>query len=248
MEKIWNALEKFWNAIVENLAFLGVCLLVFLLVFFLAWGFERLNRRRSGAAPQAISRPRYIAVLGMCAATAALLMFLEVPLFFAPSFYKLDFSEIPVLVCAFAMGPTAGVLCEFLKVLLKLLFKGTTTAFVGDFSNFIIGCTLVLPASMLYCWRKTKKRAAVGLLLGTLCMTIFGSALNAFYLIPQYVRLFGLPLETIIGMGAAVNSAINSVSTLVLFAVVPFNLLKGAAVSIITLLIYKHIKPILIRS
>ena len=189
-------------------------------------------------------RPRnakYIAVCAMCAALAGLLMLLEIPVFFAPSFYKIDLSELPVLFCGFCLGPVAGVICEFVKVVIKLLLKGTTTAFVGDFANFAVGCALILPASIVYHLKKTKKGAVIALIVGTLCMTVFGSAFNAFYLLPKFSQLFGIPMDAIIGMGSAVNSAITSVWTLVLFAVAPLNLLKGAVVSLLTFALYKRV-------
>ena len=185
----------------------------------------------------------YIAIFSVL---AAVLMFFEVPLFFAPSFYEIDFSEVPVLISTFYLGPVAGVTTELLKIVLKLLLKGTSTAFVGDFANFVIGCSFVLPASILYHTKKSKGTAIGGMALGTACMTVFGSAFNAFYLIPTYSTLFGMPLEAIVGMGTAVNSSINSVTTLVLFAVVPFNLLKGVLVSIITFLLYKRVEKLLV--
>ena len=189
---------------------------------------------------------RTIVCVGMLAAISTILMLFEFPLpFIAPGFYELDFSEIPVLICAFAMGPVAGVATELCKVLLKLVLKGTTTAFVGDFANFVVGCSLVLPASIVYYIRKNKKMAIGGLALGTLIMTIFGSGFNALYLLPKFSELFGMPMDAIIGMGTAINSSIHSVWTLVFFAVVPFNILKGVVVSAITMLLYKHISPIL---
>lgn len=99
-------------------------------------------------------------------------MLLEIPLFFAPSFYKMDLSEIPVMICAFYLGPVSGVICEFIKVLLKLLLKGTTTNFVGDFANFAVGCSFVLPASILYHWHRSRKGAIAALLTGTAVMTV----------------------------------------------------------------------------
>ena len=173
---------------------------------------------------------------------------LDFPIPFAPSFYKMDFSEIPALIGAFAFGPVAAVMIEFCKIVLKLLFKGTSTAFVGDLANFIIGCSLLLPASIIYLFRKTKKNAVIGCVVGTLIMTVFGSAFNAVYLIPKFAQLYGLPLDSIIEMGHAINPAINSVTTLALFAVVPMNLLKGAAVSVVTVLVYKKLSPILHRA
>ncbi len=195
-------------------------------------------------------RPRnakYIAVCAMCAALAGLLMLLEIPVFFAPNFYKIDLSELPVLFCGFCLGPVAGVICEFIKVVIKLLLKGTTTAFVGDFANFAVGCALVLPASIIYYIKKTKRGAVISLIVGTVCMTVFGSAFNAFYLLPKFAQLFGIPMDAIIGMGSAVNSAITSVWTLVLFAVVPLNLLKGAVVSLLTFALYKRVSRAIFR-
>lgn len=190
-------------------------------------------------------RTRKIAVIGIFSAISGVLMYFELPLWFAPSFYELDISEVPVLICAFAYGPAAGVIAELCKVFVKLFLKGTSTAFVGDLANFIIGCSLILPASIIYHVKKTRKAAIIGMGTGTAVMTAFGSAFNAFYLIPTYVVLFGMPLETIIGMGTAVNKSITSVGTLVLFAVVPFNLLKGVVVSGITFLLYKQLSPII---
>ncbi len=130
-------------------------------------------------------------------------------------------------------------------MIIKLILKGTSTAFVGDFANFAVGCSFVLPASILYHSRPSRRRAIMGLALGTLVMTVFGSAFNAVYLLPKFAALFGMPLEVIVGMGTKVNAAITSVSTLVLFAVVPFNLLKGVVVSLLTMLLYKRISPLL---
>ena len=80
---------------------------------------------------------------------------------------------------------------------------------------------------------------------GTLIMTVFGSLFNAFYLLPAFSELYGLPLDEIVALGHQVNGSINSVSTLVLFAVVPFNLLKGAILTVLTMLLYKHISPLI---
>ena len=130
----------------ENLSFIGVCALVFAALLGLAYLFERtvchdLQRR---------SRSRNISYVAMFSALGGVLMLLEIPLFFAPGFYKMDLSELPVLMSAFYLGPVAGVVTELLKVLLKLLLKGTSTAFVGDFANFVVGCTFVLPAAVIY--------------------------------------------------------------------------------------------------
>lgn len=197
------------------------------------------------AHTQSRNKVRYIAQVGMLGAIATVLMLFEIPLPFAPSFYELDFSEVPVLIGCFTMGPLAGAAIELVKVLLNLVMNGTVTAGVGEAANFIIGCAFCLPAGMIYKKMHTRKGAAVGMTAGTLTMTIVGSVVNAFVLLPAYTVLMGIPLENLVGMGTAVNPAITSVSTLVLFAVVPFNLLKGVVVSLIVLLVYKKLSPIL---
>ena len=234
-------MEKLLQSAKENVGFLLVCALVFAGLFLVAWLFERLlvkNRKK-------FSDTHYIAYTAIFSTMAAVLMLLEIPLFFAPGFYKLDLSELPVMICSFYLGPVAGVVAEFIKVFLKLIFKGTGTAFVGDFANFAVGCTFVLPASILYHAKPSRKSALVGMIVGTLVMTVFGSAFNALYLIPKFAQLFHMELDKIVGMGTAVNGHITSVYTLVLYAVVPFNLLKGIIVSALTFLLYKRISPLM---
>jgi riboflavin transporter FmnP len=193
-----------------------------------------------------VTPAKRITIVAVCGAIATILHILDFPLpFLAPGFYKLDFSELPVLLCGFYLGPAAAVACEALKILLKLLLQGTSTAFVGDLANFAVGCSLVLPAVIIYHIYKTKKSAILGLAVGTLCLTIFGSLFNAVYLLPKFAQLYGMPLESIIGMGAKINPAISNISTFVLLAVAPLNLIKGTMVSILTMLLYKKVaKPL----
>ena len=162
-----------------------------------------------------------------------------------PAFYGLDLSEIPVLVGTFAMGPLAGVIIEGVKILVKLVLKPTTTGFVGEFANICIGCALILPAGLIYKFRKTKQGAIMGMAVGTVCMATVGAVLNAVVMLPFYSNF--MPLESILAAGAAINPAIGSVWTFVLLAVAPFNLIKGALVSLITALIYKRISIIIHR-
>lgn len=234
-------MSAFLASVEENLVFLLVCLGVFAGLVLVAWLAEKLLIQH----PQRLSSAKSVAFIAIFSAIAAVLMFLEIPLFFAPSFYQIDLSEIPILICTFYLGPVSGVICEFLKVLLKLLLKGTSTAYVGDFANFALGCSMVLPASIVYHCRKSKRTAIWGLVIGSAVMTVFGSMFNAFYLIPKYVDLFGMPLDVIVGMGTEVNPAIHSLGTLVLFAVVPFNIVKGLIVSVLTKLLYKRVERLL---
>ena len=183
--------------------------------------------------------------IAILSAVSVVVMFFTFPLPFAPSFYKLDLSEIPVLVGGFAMGPIAALIIEALKNILNILIGGTTTAGVGEFANFCMGCALSIPASFLYKKHKSKKTAVVGLALGTVLLTIVGSLLNYFVLLPAYSYFMKMDLSVFVGMGTKVNASITDLKTLVIFAVVPFNLLKCVLVSIITLLIYKYISPLL---
>ena len=190
------------------------------------------------------SKVRTMAQVGMLSAIAVVLMLFEIPLPFAPAFYEIDFSEVPVLVGCFAMGPAAGVAIEFLKILLNFAINGTATAGVGEIANFLIGCSLVVPAALIYKFKKTRTGAIVGMAAGTVFMTALGWLLNAFVLLPTYAVAFGMPIDGLVQMGTAVNSAIDSLTTFVLFAVAPFNLLKGVLVSLIVFLIYKKISPV----
>ena len=188
---------------------------------------------------------RYITQIAAMSAIAGVLMMFEMPLWFAPGFYKMDLSDLPALIGGLAMGPLAGVIIEGIKVIISIILGGTTTFFVGEVSNFIIGCSFVVPAAFVYKYNRSRKGAYIGMTVGTLILASVGSAMNAFVLIPAYVKILELPMEQIVAMGTAVNPAITSLSTLVLFAVVPFNLLKGMLVSIITALIYKKIRIII---
>ncbi len=225
----------------DNLTFLLVCALIVAALGVLARVAEHFLPQKRRIAPA-----RRLTIVAMCGALAMILHLLDFPLLFlAPDFYRLDFSELPVLLCSFYLGPSAGVVCEAIKIILKLFIKGTTTAFVGDFANFVIGCSLVLPASICYHMHKTKRNAWIGLVLGTVTMTVFGSIFNAVYLLPKFAVLYGVPLDAIVSMGNTINGGIHSVSTLVLFSVVPLNLIKGTVVSALTLLLYKRVeKPL----
>ena len=236
-------MSKLWNDAKGNVTFVFVCIITFIAVVLLAKLLEKLvmkNGRRAAGA-------RYIAFVAMFSAIGGVLMLLEIPLFFAPSFYKMDLSELPVLLCSVYLGPVAGITAEFLKVFIKLLLKGTSTAFVGDYANFVVGCCYILPASAIYHAHKTKQNAVIGMAAGTLVMAVFGSVFNALYLIPKFAELFGMPIDVIVRMGTAVNSRIVSVPTLALYAVVPFNILKGVCDGILTFLLYKRLGRIFFR-
>ena len=189
-------------------------------------------------------RVREIAQIGMLSAIAVVLMLFEIPLPFAPSFYEIDFSEVPVLIGCFTMGPLAGAMIELVKILLNFLINGTATAGVGEIANFLIGCAFCVPAGIIYKKKRTRKGALIGMATGTVLMVAIGCVINAFVLLPVYATAFGMPIDALVGMGTAVNPHITSLTTFVMLAVAPFNLLKGVLVSLIVLLIYKKISSV----
>ena len=221
----------------ENLSFLIGCIAIVVILGVGSRGVERLLPQK-----RTVTVARRVTIIGTCAAIATVLHMLDFPLLFlAPGFYKLDFSEVPVLLCGFYLGPSATVACEGVKIILKLLFKGTSTAYVGDLANFVVGCSFVLPATIWYHAHKSKHSAIVGLVLGTACMAIFGSTFNAIYLLPKFAQLYGMPLDVIIAMGTEIWGGVKDVTTFAILCVAPLNVVKGAMVSVLTMLLYKRV-------
>lgn len=235
-----------WESVKENAQFVAEVLAIVLMLIVVALIVEKLAQKVRGVKEKILTT-RKVAMIGMFSAIAAVLMLFEFPVFFAPPFYELDFSELPILIGAYAFGPVAGLLMEFIKILLKLFMKGTSTAFVGDLANFAVGCSLILPASSIYCFVKKKKGAIWGCIIGTLTLTVFGTAFNAIYLIPAFSKLFGLPIEQILAMGSEVNPLMTegSLVSFVICCVAPMNLLKGTVASVLTMLLYKPLSPII---
>jgi riboflavin transporter FmnP len=234
------------ESVTQNVAYVLSFLAIIVVLFVTAVLLEKAAQKKNGInAP--VFNTRKVAMIGMFSAIAMILHLFDFPLPFAPGFYKLDFSELPILVGTFAFGPAAGVMMEFVKIMLKLMVKGTSTAFVGDLANFVIGCSFILPASVMYAFRKNKKSAVMACITGTLIMTVFGTAFNAVYLLPAFSKLYGIPLDQLLAMGTAVNplAGEGSIVGFVVACVAPLNLIKGASVSLVTLLIYKPLSPII---
>lgn len=239
-------MSKFISNIAENvtfvLEFLGIALAL-ILVAIIA---EKIIQKVNGEKSTKILTTRKMAMIGMFSAIAGVFMALiEFPIGIAPDFYKVDPSELPVLICGFAFGPVAGVLTELIKIIIKLMFRPTSTAFVGEFANFCVGCSMVLPATIIYHIKKKKSFAIAGCVVGTIVMTIFGTLFNAVYLLPAFSALYHTPMENLIAAGTAIHASIDDVFTFVAYCVAPLNLIKGAGVSVLTFLVYKPLSPIL---
>lgn len=239
-------MKELFTNVAENALYVTSFFGIIVALFVIAVLIEKAAQKSRGVK-EPIFHTRKVAVIGMFSAISAVLMLFEFPLPFAPSFYELDFSELPILIGAFAYGPAAGVMMEFIKILLKLFIKGTSTAFVGDLANFVVGCSLVLPASVIYAFRKNKKSAIIACIVGTLTITVFGTAFNAIYLLPAFAKMYHMPMDTLLAMGSEVNPLMTegSIVSFVIVCVAPMNLIKGLSDSIVTLLIYKPLSPIL---
>jgi len=186
-----------------------------------------------------------ITKIAILAAISAIVMLFEFPLWFAPGFYKLDLSEAIILMGGFAMGPVAAAVIELLKNLINIILNGTSTAFIGELANFITGCSFVVPASLIYRFYKNRKGALISLIVGSCSLAVVGSLMNYFVLIPAFSKFYHMPIDSIIEMGSAVNPLVADLKTLVVFAVAPFNLVKGVLCSVINLLLYKRLSGIL---
>lgn len=180
---------------------------------------------------------RTITVTALLAAVASVLMFINFALPLFPPFIKMDISDVPALIASFAIGPHAGVLVELIKNTINLTHS--STGGVGELANFSIGCAFVVPAGQLYRRNKTMRGAMIGLSAGLFCMTFVASVANYYVLIPLYSHF--VPLEAILGMYRAINPYANTLLRAILMSVVPFNLLKGALASVLTLCVYKRL-------
>lgn len=185
---------------------------------------------------------RRVTVTAMFAALASILMFFEMPLPFMPPFLKLDPSAVPILIGSFILGPAAGAAMVFIKAFVH--FFSSTTGGVGELADFIITSSFVVTAAIVYRRHHTRKGAVLACISGTVALAIVGVLANKFLLLPFYSTV--MPLEAIFKACAAVNPLIKDTNTYLMYGVLPFNLIKGIAVSLITFPVYKrmssHIK------
>ena len=187
-----------------------------------------------------------LTVAAMLSAVAFILMFIEFPIpMLIPSFVKMDFSDLPALLGAFALGPVYGVVISFMKNLLHIVIKGTSTACVGELSNFILGAIFSAVAGYIYKHHKSRKTAIIGAVAGAVAMGVLSVPSNYFVVYPAYVQFYHMPLEAILGMYQAIlPSADSLIKCLILFNL-PFTLVKGLLDAVLCMLIYKPLSPIL---
>ena len=184
---------------------------------------------------------RMITVTGILAAMGAVLMALEFPVPFMPSFVKFDFSELPALLATFSMGPVSGVLVCLVKNLIHLPFG--STGGVGELCNFLLGVCFVLPAGILYKLRKNRRAALIGSLGGAVAMALCSVPLNYFISYPVYTKF--LPLDAIIGMYQELLPGVNGLLQCLVIFNLPFTFVKGMIDTAVCFAVYKRISPII---
>lgn len=182
-----------------------------------------------------------LTMIAMFSAISAVLMVFEIQLPFSPSFVKFDFSDLPVMLGGFLIGPFAGGIIVFMKILLHFLLNGTTSFFVGDLSNLLLTLSFVLPASFIYQQKKTKKTTIQGLLVSIICTSLLAIIFNLFFFFPLYLKVLNLKMVDLINMIHVVNPLVKDVFTMIVFSLLPFNLFKYSIVSMITMLSYKKL-------
>lgn len=186
-----------------------------------------------------------IALIGILGGMAGILMLFRTPIPFMPPFMDFDLAQLPEIIGGFALGPIAAIFIVIVKILVKLALVGTGSMFTGELSNMMLSLAFVLPAILIYDRHKSKRSAQLGLLTGTLCSSIVAVVTNLLFIIPFYVALYGYTMDQIIDMCQSLNPMITNTLMLAIFGIVPFNLIKYGAASIITLLLYKKISPML---
>lgn len=172
-----------------------------------------------------------------------ILMFISLPIpGIFPDFLKIDISDVPAIFGGMSLGPIAG----FTIVLIKNLFQAmtaSTTAWIGEIANMLIGGSYVIIVSMAYRKRKDIRGLIIGFILGTIAMIIVGCLSNYYMLLPFYATV--MPIEAIINAGQIINPNIKDLASFVVWMIAPFNLIKAVLISAITLPLYKKMEVIL---
>lgn len=183
---------------------------------------------------------RRLTIAAMMGAIAFILMFLSFPTPLSP-FAELDFSALPELIGGFVLGPIGALEIITVKILLKLVFQGSSSMYTGELQAFLLSVSYILPAVLFYQKHRTKRGALIGIVLGAVASIIAAIITNIYIIFPFYMHLYGMNWQAIIDMCSALIPAIHDIPTLVLFSIVPFNLLSRSLTAAITFLVYKKL-------
>lgn len=183
---------------------------------------------------------QYLTRIAVLTALASILFLIEIPVV---AFYKLDLSNLPVLLGAFSMGPVPGLIILLLKSLIGMLHS--SSMYVGELADFIMGAAFVLPAALIYRRHKTRNTALIGMAVSTVVMIVVAVLVNWKLMIPFYMTAYGMPMEAVVGMATKAVPFVDTEWKLLLCVTAPFNLLKGVVLSALTFVLYKHLSPLL---
>lgn len=186
-----------------------------------------------------------ISIIALMSAISAILMYLDFQLPFAPQFLKFDLSEVPAIFTAYFLSPFSGTLVVLLKIIIRFIFKGSNTMFVGEIMSFVCGASYVLPASIIYRKFHTKKGALISLIVSIFIASVVAVIINKYVAFPMYGKLYGLTIEKIVSMTNKILPIVKNENTMFLYSVFPFNLVKYSIISLITFLIYKKMSAIM---
>ena len=204
-----------------------------------------MNKTQS-SNPQSISTTAKLTITAMFGALAALLMLFELPIFFTLPFIKLDFSDVPVILGAYMLGPLWGCVIGFIKIALNFVLNGTTTVGIGELANLIFTLAYVLPASLIYRLKRTKKCAVISLIAGTLIASVVAVIVDWYMMFPFYLNAFtDLSMESLIAMHVGSNPLVKDAATMMWLSVFPANLLKYACASVITFFVYSPLRKLI---
>ena len=184
---------------------------------------------------------RVLTTTALLATISAILMYLDFALPIFPPFIKMDFSEVPGLLATIAIGPHSGIMVELVKNLLNL--PHTSTGGIGELASFAIGCSLVVPAGVFFRKSGTKTGTALALLAGVASMTATAAVANYYVLIPLYSRF--VPMDNILAIYKEINPYADTVPKMIATGIVPFNIIKGTAVSVISFALYRRLSRVL---
>ena len=205
-----------------------------------------MSQSNTASVSTSRNRTHRLAVTAMLSAVAFILMFIEFPIpALIPSFVKLDISDLPELLAAFSLGPIYGVVVTLLKNLLFILLHGTSSAYVGELFNFLMGAVFSFSAGFIYQRKKSRKSALIGAVVGAVLMAVLSVPLNYFVVYPAYVVCYNMPLEAIIGMYQAIRPSTNGLLECLLIFNMPFTFCKGMLDVLLCFLIYKPLSPLL---
>lgn len=187
---------------------------------------------------------RTLAMTAVLGAVATVLMFFSfsIPIIL-PSFLAMDFSELPALIAAFTMGPVSGVVVCLIKNLVNLPSSGTGGA--GELCNFLMGVTFVVPAGLVYKFRKDRVGAVLGSLVGAVVMAVLSLPINLFISYPAYAVFYGMTTDKVMDMYQVILPWVETLPQALLVFNMPFTFCKALCSVIITFVIYKRISPII---